>query len=317
MLWLVWRQHRLPVLVTSVLLLAFGTVLLVHGLRTVDLTAGLAAGSEELDALLDRRFHDLYLFFNWLPLVPALAGLFLGAPVLAREHETGTAALAWTQSVSPRRWVVTKLLVLGTVVTLCGLALGAMLNAWLGTLDELGQGNRFALVPLFGGSGVVSGAWWLFSFVIGVAAGTLLRRTVPAMAVALAAYVVAFVVIVSPIVDFRDMYAEPTRVVQDSPADARPAGSVSAGSDWLDPDGRTVDSDMYPVASAAGCPDEGPQFDYSPCLFTKGYRMAVEFYPPTMYWRFQWTETAILAGVALAVGGLVVWSARRPTGGRR
>lgn len=311
MLWLVWRQHRMQVLVTAVLLLAFGTLLLVHGLRTADLAAGLSAGSEELDGLMDQRFNSLYLVFDWLPLVPGLVGLFLGAPLLAREHEAGTTRLAWTQSVSPRRWLATKLVVLGAVVTLCGLALGAMVNAWLGTFDELGHGNRFALVPLFGGSGVASGAWWLFAFVVGVASGTVLRRTLPAMAVAFAAYVAAFVVVASPVLDFRDMYAEPLRTVHQSTADALPVGSLRAGSDWLDAQGRTVESDLYPVATAAGCPDQGSRFDYGPCLFDNGYRMVVDYYPPSLYWRFQWTEAAILVGVALAAGGLVVWSARR------
>jgi hypothetical protein len=37
--------------------------------------------------------------------VPALVGVFWGAPLLAREYDTGTFRLAWTQSVSRRRWL--------------------------------------------------------------------------------------------------------------------------------------------------------------------------------------------------------------------
>ncbi|GAB3468120.1 hypothetical protein [Actinophytocola sediminis] len=311
MLWLVWRQHRLPVLITFLLLLAFGTVLLIHGLRTADLAAGLAPGSDELARLFGEQFNGLYLFINWLPLVPGLVGLFLGAPMLTREFEAGTAKLAWTQSVSRHRWLVTKLVVLGGVVTLGGLALGTMINAWLATFRETGDGYRFQLLPLFGGSGVAAGAWWLFAFVLGVAAGLALRRTLPAMAVAFAGYLVAFVVIASPLVDFRDMYAEPVQVVQTGATDILPDGSWRLDSQWLDGAGQATTADAYVLALDAGCADEGVRFDYSPCLFEHGYQLAVDYYPPSMYWRFQWTETAILVAAAVAIGGGVAWSARR------
>src|SRR4029077_4207566 len=42
-------------------------------------------------------------------LAPAVIGLFWGAPLIARELETGTAALAWNQSVTRTRWLAVKL----------------------------------------------------------------------------------------------------------------------------------------------------------------------------------------------------------------
>lgn len=311
MLWLVWRQHRMQLLITSALLLAFGTVLLVHGLRTADRAAGLAPGSEELARVLTEQFRGLNSFVTWFPLVPALVGLFLGAPLLAREFESGTTKLAWTQSVAPRRWLTTKLTVLGAMVTLAGLAFGGMVNAWLTVFDDTGHDSRFRFVPLFGGSGVASAAWWLLAFMLGVAAGAMWRRTVPAMAVAFAAYAAAFVVVASPVVDFRDHYAEPLRTVQTSMADSLADGAVRTGSDWLGRDGRVLGADMYTLAMDAGCADQGTRIDYSPCLFDNGYRLAVEYFPPSLYWRFQWTEAVILAIAAVAIGGGVVWSVRR------
>ena len=35
--------------------------------------------------------------------------MFWGAPLLAREFETGTFRLAWTQSVTRTRWLAVKL----------------------------------------------------------------------------------------------------------------------------------------------------------------------------------------------------------------
>ncbi len=44
-----------------------------------------------------------------LQAVPALIGAFLGAPVLARELETGTFRYAWTQGFGRWRWTLAKL----------------------------------------------------------------------------------------------------------------------------------------------------------------------------------------------------------------
>jgi len=46
-------------------------------------------------------------------LAAAVFGLFWGAPLIARELETGTSALAWTQSVTRTRWLAVKLAVVG------------------------------------------------------------------------------------------------------------------------------------------------------------------------------------------------------------
>jgi hypothetical protein len=310
-LWLVWRQHRTQMLVISVLLVAFGAVLLVHGLRTADLISGLAPGSLELEKVLSDRLDVLNPFLTWLPLVPGLIGLFLGAPLLTREVEAGTAKLAWTQSVSPRRWMTTKLAALGLVVTLLGLGLGLMINTWLATFGDAGYRDRFSLLHYFGGTGVASAAWWLFSFMLGVTAGTVWRRTLPAMALGFAGYVVAFMVVASPLVDFRDLYAEPTRAVLTGQFENPPEGSWKLDSRWLDAEGRTVSVDSYLLAKSAGCEDKGPRIDYTPCLFDNGYQQAIEYFPPSMYWRFQWTEAAILVAAAAAAGGGVIWSVRR------
>ena len=52
-----------------------------------------------------------------LQAVPALIGAFVGAPVLARELETGTFRYAWTQGFGRWRWTLAKLVLLAVVVT--------------------------------------------------------------------------------------------------------------------------------------------------------------------------------------------------------
>ncbi len=51
-----------------------------------------------------------------LQVVPALIGAFVGAPVLAREMETGTFRYAWTQGFGRWRWTLAKLAPLAVAV---------------------------------------------------------------------------------------------------------------------------------------------------------------------------------------------------------
>ena len=41
--------------------------------------------------------------------VPAVVGVFWGAPMVARELEAGTHRLVWNQSITRTRWLATKL----------------------------------------------------------------------------------------------------------------------------------------------------------------------------------------------------------------
>jgi len=47
--------------------------------------------------------------------LPLLTGVFLGAPLLAREHEQRTLLLAWSQDITPQRWLWTKFALLGVL----------------------------------------------------------------------------------------------------------------------------------------------------------------------------------------------------------
>jgi hypothetical protein len=130
-----------------------------------------------------RDFHAIPSLTFALVAVPVLAGMFWAAPLISREYEAGTHRLAWTQSVSPLRWIGTKISLMFGVTALGALGLGA-LATWV--LNPL--------APAFGGrynstwyavTGVVPVAYMLFALGVGVASSALLRRTIPAMAVTL------------------------------------------------------------------------------------------------------------------------------------
>jgi hypothetical protein len=213
--------------------------------------------------------------------------MFWGAPLLARELERGTHRLAWTQSVSRRRWLVTKLGGLGLAVTVAGLALGAMVSAWLTNFDGTRYGTaRFYDTALFGVTGVAAGAWWLFAF-----------------AVTIVVYLVAMYVMF----DVRPAYAAPERTVEEeiSSISSTAPGLVSYTA-LLSPAGVEI------TGVAPECANEGRE-TYLGCLQDAGYRSVLYYQPADRYWRFQWTEAGILVLVSVLLAGPVVYRvARRP-----
>jgi hypothetical protein len=290
MFWLTIRQHRMQLLVTAALLAAFGVVLLVHGIGTADAAAGLSG--EERDTVFAERHQLIGRVIGWLPVVPLLAGLFWGAPVLARELERGTHVLAWTQTVPRRRWLLAKLAWLGLLVTLAGLALGAMVAGWTAVFDGTRFGYRFSDSAVFATTGVAAGAWWLFAFMIGVAGGAVLRRMLPAMAVTVAVFVIGLFGVFM----LRDDYAEPVRVVSGPEPQLYSPDALASGGTWLDPSGKEVAT----VADSV-CPDRATYWD---CLSEAGYRSVNYVQPAERYWRFQWTEAGILLCGAVLLGGV-------------
>jgi hypothetical protein len=297
---LTWRQHRAQVLITFSMLLALGVFLLIHGLGTV--AAGDGVPADRLDEVLGNRFQPVYVFLSWVPIVPLLIGVFWGAPVLGRELEKGTHRLAWTQSVTRRQWLVAKLGLLGLVATVAGLGLGLMVSGWLTAFDGTRYADKFGDPGMFGATGVVAGAWWLFAFMLGTAAGGVLRRMLPAFAVTIAVFVLLMIALFSA----REDYAEPLRrIVDDQPL---AVGSYITSSASLSPAGVEVPGD----APVPECANEGRD-TYLSCVSEAGYESVFYYQPADRYWRFQWTETGILLLITVALAGPVFYRvARRP-----
>lgn len=192
MIRLILRQYRSLILTTLVAVVVLELVLLWHGLKTADLTgAATAAGcptgprcSEVSFQVLD-RYKQLGLPLEFFIVVPVLVGAFWGAPLLAREFEQHTACVAWTQSISRRRWLAIRWLVLGAIVTACGAAASVGVTWWserYRNLLTLTGGHPQALFAQSRGLGPP--IWWLSAFLVGVACGVVTRRTLPAMALA-------------------------------------------------------------------------------------------------------------------------------------
>ena len=119
-----------------------------------------------------------------LVVVPGIIGVFWGAPLAARELETGTYKLTWMQSVTRRRWLAVKLGLVGmSSIAVAGL-LSLMVTWWSSPLDRV-NADPFSL---FDERGIVPLGYAAFAFALGVTAGLLLRRTVPAMVATLVVF---------------------------------------------------------------------------------------------------------------------------------
>ena len=187
------RQLRSEAIVALVVLVAMAIVLAVTGVHLADVNeaflstcqAARDCGSAPNPALNLSRPLQVALPFL-VTVAPALIGLFVGAPLIARELESGTYRLAWTQSVTRRRWLAVKLGLVGLAAMTCGGVLTSMADWWASPLDAANQ-NRFDLAN-FGIHGVAPIGYAAFAFALGATAGVLLRRTVPAMAVTLVGF---------------------------------------------------------------------------------------------------------------------------------
>lgn len=221
---LLWRQHRGQLLSTAAVLAAFSAVMAVVAHSADRWLANYARWLAQLRAagcqlpakgnsvvhapsptchpLLARypggqqaSFAHAYnfaipVFEEGLPLLMVLIGVLVGAPLVAREVEQRTQLVAWTQSVTRRRWYATKTAVLAMALALSGLLAGAA--------------NDHAQIPLDRG-GLTSTRWiWFFSvdlapaaeavlaFALAAAIGAYLRRTLPAIGAALVSFLGLF-----------------------------------------------------------------------------------------------------------------------------
>ena len=206
MIRLTWLQFRAQAVTAAAALAAFAVLLVATGPHLASLYAasglsGCQRGCEQLadnfqQGLYGGTYWDLYLTgIVLILLAPAVIGLFWGAPLIARELETGTSALAWNQSITRTRWLAVKLALIGLAAIAVTEGLSLMQAWWAAPIGRaVGQGgntylamNRYSSL-VFATHGITPLGYAAFGFALGVTAGALIRRTVPAMAVTLAIF---------------------------------------------------------------------------------------------------------------------------------
>src|SRR6516165_11512583 len=192
MSWLVWRQHRVQYLVGAALLAAFAIVIVITGeqvsnqFHAAQAACAAGQGCQSLGGLFMGSKVVGFLVIATLG-TPVLVGLFWGAPLVAAEAEAGTTQFAWMQSVTRKRWLAVKIGWMLLAAAIWGGVISALVTWWEGPnnaeqLDAF-QPGRFDLM------GLVPVAYSVFALALGIAAGALLRRTLPAMIVTLAGFI--------------------------------------------------------------------------------------------------------------------------------
>jgi ABC-type transport system involved in multi-copper enzyme maturation permease subunit len=197
MIWLAWRQLRSQLLVVIGVLVVLGVLLALNGSHLVhlyDTTVATCAQHNDCPSV-TQNFESQAKWNHALDalvlVVPALIGIFWGAPLVARELETRTNRLAWTQSITRSRWFAVKLAVVGVASVVTASLVSLMVTWWASPYDRL----QDAPYAVFDQRDIAPVAYALFAFALGVALGVLIRRTLPAMAATLVAFVaVRFVV---------------------------------------------------------------------------------------------------------------------------
>lgn len=220
--------------------------------------------------------------------------MFVGAPLIAREYETGTFRFAFTQGITPLRLIVTKLLLLGGALVALTLAFSALFHWWYTPIadtvkDRLGPWAYQA-------DGIYLAAGTLFSFAFGVLVGAVIRRTVPAMLATLVFWAITFAVdwkVLRP--TFEPPIVAPTSVFAGAPA--RP---WIVDSWYVDASGHRLSTAQWNALVATGHSDGNVGW--------------ASFEPGDRFWHFQRLDAAwlVTAAVLFALAALW-WLRRRPT----
>ena len=256
-------------------------------------------------------------------MLPALIGAFVGAPLLAREMETGTFRYAWTHGFGRRRWTLAKLAALGLAVTVAA-GLFSLLVAWYYqpylntgnyalTINEMSPFNS----GVFDLGRVTFAGWTLAAFSIGALAGMLIRRVVAAIAATLAVYAgLAFAVGGF----LRAHYPTPLVTTR-----LQLPGSAWVLGQWWTKGGVTLSQAtmvrvMDPIFAGkipAVPPDDVHLFEQEALASTMqyltqhGYTDWTRYQPGSRYWPLQWIEGGWLLALSLLLIAATVWLVRR------
>lgn len=327
MIWMTWRQHRREALILAVALAAMAIYLIIMGRAMYSdyyrATNGLSAalcqqGRQQQPAICDTLVNDFFdkYSFNTQPVLvgffvlPPLLGMFVGAPLLAREWENGTFRLIWTQSVTRLRWLLTKTGALVGVLIVVFTAFIPLIFWWKGPFaiggDGIG-GQDYAI------EGTLPLAYATFAVALGLAAGALLRRIVPAMFVTLAGYVGVALALgdwgrpnwLPPVSTTFDPY------LSQGPTDlGRNAWLLYMG--YVDKTGQRISlGEGFQTCAIGGSADMNVGSTFNACIHNHGWLFTYVWQPADRFWAFQGIESAVLIALAAALLALTIWLTRR------
>jgi hypothetical protein len=324
MIWLTWRQFRSQALVIYGAVLVLIALLALTGPALAHLSG--TAGTRFLSEV-DGIDSDLYIVASLALLaLPALIGMFWGAPLITRELDAGTQRLIWTQTTRTR-WLVTKVAIIGLAAVAAAGLLSFAVSWWASPIDTAiadrtsVPGPGYFIFPrlspeMFGARGIAPLGYAAFAFLLGVTFGVIVRRTLPAMALFLASYGITQVfmsVVVRPDLISPSRLTTPVSAANFLNLNFRgnltvtvaSRGAWGTGEQTINAAGHAV-----PVPAWMSSCIMRSSGGMTACFtrFTRlGYRELVTFQPASHFWMLQGAETAIYLALAVALAGVCTW----------
>ncbi len=295
MIWVNWRQHRSQALTCLALLgiLAAFAVTISTSMRTAfshDQLAGCLAHNPATSACQGAAgafmgsFNTVVNIGFWALLLafPGLLGVVIGAPLIARELEYGTWQLAWAQTVPRTRWLITKLAFVTGGLVILGAAMTILITWYRQPMDRL-TGHFINNVYDF--EGLALTAYILLAFGLAVLAGLLIRRSIPAMAVALVAWLAIRLTVEYLL---RPRFQAPLTLRQ----------SCAHGC-------------SLNVGITSVPPQTGHIGDWVLRATNLGSQIVATYQPADRFWNFQFIEAGIIVAITAAALGATIWLLNR------
>jgi hypothetical protein len=297
--WVSWRQNRTAAIGTAAFLGAVAVYLLIMGLRIRGGYANVSGCSLQAGRISQTCGIALTLFGSYhvdgeataavMLAVPMLAGVFAGAPILARELDSGTFRFAWTQGAGRIRPTVARLVLPAVTLTAAAAAVSQLFGwfyyPFFATGDSAFDPQYFSL------TGIAFAAWTLAAFAIGVLAGALIRKVVPAIAAGMATWAG---LLLATVLYLREHYQAPLTVRGQGPPGASP---WVINQWWTGPNGGAITNENQIIALI-----NHPR---------PGYAQWATYQPGARYWDFQFIESGWLLVLSLLLIAATIWLIRR------
>lgn len=311
MTWLTWRLHRTEAAIGVLLFAGLIAIMLVATQRVNSAydTAqdGGCFGTSQDDLCpqhltdffgLSSRWHNLTTLLHGVPL--AAAGLLM-IPTL-QELERGTHRLSWIQSITRRRWSLSRIGFVAGFALLVAVIWAVTAREWRSSILRVAEPsfNRdsFDLSP------VVLIGYSLFAVALALAAAVVVRRLVPALALTAVGFIGTRILITFVV---RPRYRP---AIEDTVAPDSANGPYTGFADlWvLDESWITNTGERLSWARVDQlCPTGAIERTYRQCLIDNGLSNLRTYHPTSRVEQFQFIEAALYLGLAAGLLALTYW----------
>jgi len=315
MTWVAWRLQRTETLIAAGILALIACLLVPTGIQMANAYHhdGLAScvmvnvSPSCAQAVGDFTSHYGYLanLVTLFTLVPGIFGVLLAAPFVL-DLENGTYRLAWTQSITRRRWLTGKLGIAIPGALAAALVLTLLVTWWRTPFTSL---NGRLQNQSFDFDGTVVLGYTLFALGLAAAVGAVWRKAVPALIVAFGGYFAARILVDAWL---RQHLITPNAITWAanklgpnlSHAWVLSEGPSTKAGAWIGPHtGGGVGGTIH--IAVPRCISVGPQI--TRCHNPGGSYIHAVYFAASRFWELQAIETALFGGVALVLLAFAAW----------